>query len=146
MNAMDVIIKYAVSERSESSAWGDLVRAAHEAYANGSDVAEALKAGETAFKEQSDQPLPARYRSAKSVLLKAWATGVATMGDNGEPLGKSAVEAAIKAAAVPKNKEPSDMVENALVQMRKAYNLCEAEAERIALKAYIEANIHSVWS
>lgn len=145
MATVDALIKFAVSEKSEEGAWGTLVREVANAHVEGGDIAEVLKNAEAEFKERTGSALPSRYRSAKSVILKAYEHRVPTMSENGEPLGKTSIEKAIK-AAVPKNKpEPSDMVCDALDTIKKAYGLCVSEAERTALKTYVAINIDSCW-
>ena len=54
-------------------------------------AAETTKGG----KVKKTKFLPNDYRSAKSVLLNALANGVALFDENGDPLGKSAISAAV---------------------------------------------------
>ncbi len=47
---------------------------------------------ESQYKVTNSGPMPPKYRSAKSVLVKAMRLGVSTTDRNGAPLGKSEVE------------------------------------------------------
>lgn len=111
MSIVDSIVEFAVSEQVGESAWGKLVTSVVEVYnSEGISVestAEVLKNAEKEFKSQYGKSVPAAYRSAKSVALKALRLKVALLDDNGQPLGKTAVQNACK--AVEEKSEPDDV-------------------------------------
>lgn len=146
MSIMDSIIKYAAGSRMEAGAWNSLVAEVASAYASGQDIKECLTEAEKAFKEATGETsMPTAYRSAKSVVLKAYEYDVQTVDENNQPLGKSAVEKAIK-DRVPKNiKTSSDVLEDGLAMLRKGYLMCATEADRVAYKAYIDLHIEETY-
>ena len=112
LSITEAIVSYAVSAKADSSAWGTLVREISNLYAQCANLdvlKNTIKDYETAYKKEYAEPqLPPAYRSAKSVALKAIDCGVRLRDDEGNVIGKSAVEKAIKdtkedKADVPKN-------------------------------------------
>ena len=108
LSITEAIVSYAVSAKADGSAWSKLVVEVTQLYTQCYDMnvlKNQLKDAETAYKKEfGESQLPPAYRSAKSVALNAIQHGVVLRNDVGEPIGKSAVEAALKAAK-PK-KEP----------------------------------------
>lgn len=146
MIALDVIVKYGVGEKANAGAWGDLCTFAQGVSAD--DVMPLLKDGEKEFKERTGEQLPAAYRSAKSVLKNALLYGVSVMGDNGVPLGKTAVEKAIKearASSADKSKDVRDVFDACVEKMRKAVSAVSDETEKIVLKNYLDDILPSIW-
>lgn len=87
---------YRASEETGADAWSTLVKAvAHHTLWH--DVKECFKGWEEEYKITTGLPVPAAWRSAKSVIKGAFNNSVPLM--NGEePRGKTAVEKDIKAA------------------------------------------------
>ena len=144
MAVIDGLVKYAVGEKATNEAWGTLVLVVHKARVPGVDLREVLKNAEQEFKEKTGTGLPSAYRSAKSVLLKAIDHGVPIVTENEQPMGKTAVEKAIKEVVTKVAPEPSDMVCNAIELIGKAMALCVSESERVALRTYVQLNLPSV--
>ena len=145
MAVIDGLVKYAVGEKATNEAWGTLVLEVHKVHAvGGSDLREVLKNAEQEFKEKTGTGLPSAYRSAKSVILKALENGVPIITENDQPMGKTAVEKAIKAVMTKVAPEPSDMVCEAIELIGKAMALCVTESERVALRTYVQLNLPSV--
>ena len=112
LSITEAIVSYAVSAKADNSAWNKLVVEVSTMYSQSYDLdilKHQLKEAEATYKaEYNESQLPAAYRSAKSVALNAIQWGVVLRNDEGNAIGKSAVEAAIKAAKpikedVPKN-------------------------------------------
>ena len=59
---------------------------------NNSELIWLLSQIESQYKMTNSGPMPPKYRSAKSVLVKAMRLGISTADQNGVPLGKSEVE------------------------------------------------------
>lgn len=96
----NIIVAYAASEKLDGNAWDGMVAAV---CCMKYEEAEAWLKGQEAMFKQEYGPIPNAYRSAKSVALGALKLGIGLYGDNGHPKGKSAIQAAIKDAKVPKN-------------------------------------------
>lgn len=130
LSITEAIVSYAVSAKADGSAWGKLVTEVTSLYSQCYDInvlKNQLKDAENDYKKEfGESQLPPAYRSAKSVAINAIQHGVVLRNDVGEPIGKSAVEAAIKAAK-PK-KEP--VLKNTLQEWNKfadAWHFGEAD-------------------
>lgn len=84
---MDIIVAYAVGERSQEDGWKKLV----EMVCNTPDHLPVLNEMERQYKEAFDKPLPSAYRSAKSTVLAAVRHGVRLINEDGTVRGKTAV-------------------------------------------------------
>lgn len=106
------IFSYRASEELATDSWGTLVRATVNLKPLSWDtVAPTFKGWESDYKGATGLPLPDAWRSAKSVLKSAITHDVAIVNAAGEPLGKSAVEADIKATkGAPSDKNPADVL------------------------------------
>jgi hypothetical protein len=147
MSVFDGLVKYAAGSRMDNDAWATLVKeCAHVWNGNLIDLQTVLKNAENEFKEKTGETtLPSAYRSAKSVVLSSYLNDVPTMSDNGEPIGKSAVERAIKDKRPPKEPKTGDeYVSEGLDLIQKGLHMAVTAAERIALTAYIETNIPTI--
>lgn len=103
LSITEAIVSYAVSAKADSSAWVKLSIEISNLCVNlGGDITALknnMKEQEEAYKKEYDEKqLPAAYRSAKSVALKAIANGVHLRNGLGDVYGKTAVEQAIKEA------------------------------------------------
>lgn len=142
MSAFTVIASFAGSSKLETNAWADLCRLSHNTPSS-VDFANVLKNGETEFKERTgESSLPSRYRSAKSVIIRARDKGVEYVSEGGEALGKTAVEKALRGAPV--KKSPIEQVDAALSQIKKALTMCSNMSEVVALRVYIDTNLKTI--
>jgi hypothetical protein len=142
----DTIVKFAVGEKAEAGAWCDLVMQVHAMSLESryDEIVVVLKNSEKLFKEVvGATQCPATYRSAKSVVLKALRKGVDLVGDNNEPLGKSAVEVMCKEERPLLNNV--DAMYECIEKMRKRFVTITDEGEQTAVKHYIETTIPSIW-
>jgi hypothetical protein len=142
MSAYTVIASYAAGKKLEGNAWRELCLIAKN-HPHVDDIADVLKNGEDEFKERTgEKKLPTSYRTAKSVILKARENGVAFMSENGEPLGKTAVEKMLREKADPA--KPIDRAEAALTALEKALSMCSTGAERNAVAVRIRVAIDRI--
>lgn len=115
LSITEAIVSYAVSAKADNSAWNKLVVEVSTMYSQSYDISilkSQLKEAEAAYKvEYNESQLPAAYRSAKSVALNAILWGVVLRNDEGNAIGKSAVEAAIKAAKPAKEDVPKNLID-----------------------------------
>lgn len=115
LSITEAIVSYAVSAKADGSAWGKLVTEVTQMYSQSYDInvlKNQLKESENDYKKEfNESQLPAAYRSAKSVALNAIQHGVVLRNDLGEPIGKSAIEAAIKAAKPKKEIVPKNLLQ-----------------------------------
>lgn len=100
-NMVEAIVQYGASDKLTGDAWATLVRKSDECVRTGEDLRGVLKNAEREFKETVKKQLPSTWRSAKSVVLKAYDKGVPVLVNN-EVVGKSAVEKACKTGKLPK--------------------------------------------
>jgi hypothetical protein len=131
----------------DSDAWATLVRECAAVWTGSiPDLQSVLKNAENEFKEKTGETqLPSAYRSAKSVVVASYLNDIPTTSDNGEPIGKSAVEKAIKAKQPPKSpKTGSDYVSEGLDLICKGLATATTEAERVALVAHIQLNMPTI--
>lgn len=115
LSITEAIVSYAVSAKADSSAWVKLSIEISNLRVNvGSDMdvlKSVIKEQEEAYKKEYDEKqLPAAYRSAKSVALKAIANGVPLRNGLGDVYGKTAVETAIKEALGKKDPVPKNIM------------------------------------
>jgi hypothetical protein len=91
---------FAASESTDRGAWGKLAKQVSECVEDGLDregVKARIDMAEEDYKRINGvTALPKAWTSAKAVALKAVEQGVPLMGEDGEALGKSAVERANK--------------------------------------------------
>lgn len=120
MALLDSIVEFTVSEQVSMSAWSKLVLDINAITQLSGDVRLALKNAEQEFKATYSKPLPAAYRSAKSVALKAHTAGVTMVTESGEVLGKTAVQTLCKTPPPVK-----DTVEQMSSYLRKAHAMLE---------------------
>lgn len=140
MSAYTVIASYAAGKKLEGNAWRDLCLIASN---HTDDLADVLKNGEDEFKERTgEKKLPTSYRTAKSVILKARDKGVAFMSENGEPLGKTAVEKMLREKAEPV--KPVDVVNASVAALKKALAMCSTPLERDACIVRIRLEIDNL--
>lgn len=115
LSITEAIVSYAVSAKADGSAWGKLVTEVTALYSQCYDInvlKNQLKDAENDYKKEfGESQLPPAYRSAKSVAINAIQHGVVLRNDVGEPIGKSAVEAAIKAAKPKKEPVPKNLMD-----------------------------------
>ena len=91
------IRSYAESEKAKGNGWGSLAVAV--ASMSAAEAEGVCAETEGQFKRNNPKAgVPAAFRSAKSVALKALRLGVALIGPDGEAIGKTAIEKACKAA------------------------------------------------
>lgn len=147
MAIVDSIVRYAAGAKMDAGAWNTLVLEVAQEYANGHEIGAVLKNAEEKFKEMTGETtMPSAYRSAKCVIVKAYTLGITTLNSNNEARGKTEVEKAIKEAAPKAEPEMSDVMEDGLAKLRKAYLMCGTPAEQVACKSYIEMHISEVWA
>jgi len=130
-NMVEAIMQFGASDKLDGDAWGTLVTNIQSARKEGRDLQDVLKNAEKEFKEKTGKALPSKWRSAKSVALRAYNASVSLTDEQGLPVGKSAVEKLLKKDKVPKNTEKLfaealNTVEAIIVKepndvMRKAY-------------------------
>ena len=115
LSITEAIVSYAVSAKADNSAWNKLVVEVSTMYSQSYDLdilKHQLKEAEATYKaEYNESQLPPAYRSAKSVALNAIQWGVVLRNDEGNAIGKSAVEAAIKAAKPTKEDVPKNLID-----------------------------------
>lgn len=88
---------YRASEETGNDAWGTLAKAvAHNT--SWPDVKQQFKDWEVEYTSVTSLPLPHAWRSAKSVIKRAFEHGIPIVQPGGEARGKTAVEKDIKAA------------------------------------------------
>ena len=88
---------YAESEKAKGNGWASLAVAV--ASLSAAEAEGVCAETEGQFKRNNPKAgVPAAFRSAKSVALKALRLGVALVGPDGQAIGKTAVEKACKAA------------------------------------------------
>jgi hypothetical protein len=142
MSAFNVIVSYAAGRKMEGNAWHDLCIVANN-HNDGEALVDVLKNGEKEFKERTKETrLPTTYRTAKCIILSANDKGVAFMSADGKPIGKSAVEKAIREKSDPA--KPIDKAEAALKMLDKALHMCSTGAERNAVEVRIRVAIDSM--
>ena len=102
------VFHYRAGEETTTSAWEYLVRGTEHMGELTSGAA--IIAWECEYKAETNLPMPGAWRSAKSVLLSAKKIGIKTVNVNGQPIGKSALEAAIKEhkSALTSDKTPEE--------------------------------------
>lgn len=112
------ILGYAATESLNNDTWGSLLRDVVLSRPSEQEFAEACATAEAQAKEEMEdgQAMPGAWRSAKSVLKNAIKAGIPLLDAEGKPKGKSAIEAAIKAAkdAVTTEKSPEEKLEGLL--------------------------------
>ena len=101
-NMVEAIVQYGASDKLTCDAWRTLVLKSDECIRTGEDLRTVLKNAEKEFKDTVKKQLPSAWRSAKSVVLKAYEKGVPVIVNN-EVIGKSAVEKACKTGKLPKS-------------------------------------------
>lgn len=130
-NMVEAIMQFGASDKLDGDAWSTLVTNIQSARKEGRDLQDVLKNAEKEFKEKTGKALPSKWRSAKSVALRAYNASVSLTDEQGLPVGKSAVEKLLKKDKAPKNieklfAEALNTVEAIIVKepndvMRKAY-------------------------
>lgn len=90
------VYSYRAAEELDNDSWGTLV-AATPAGSMWDEVKPTFVGWENEYKTATGLPLPGSWRSAKSVVKSAIEAGVSLKDKDGKVLGKTAVEAAIKA-------------------------------------------------
>jgi len=92
----NIIVDYAAADQLSGNAWSGLVKAVWAMSLVDTDTF--LKTEETEYgRLTSNRPLPSTYRSAKAVVRAAKRASVSLVDVNNAPLGKTAVEKAVKA-------------------------------------------------
>ena len=104
-NMVEAIMQFGASDKLDGDAWSTLVTNIQSARKEGRDLQDVLKNAEKEFKEKTGKALPGKWRSAKSVALRAYNASVSLTDEQGLPVGKSAVEKLLKKDKVPKNTE-----------------------------------------
>lgn len=139
MTIVDSIMQCAGSDKLTEGAWKTLVIRTKDVL-NG-DLEYVLKKAEREFKERTGYTkLPSRWRSAKSVLMKARGVGVALVsGDS--VIGKSAVEKACKEALPTRYKAPMDIAAKGVAIIRQALSQETSETVRVAMIASIKQEL-----
>lgn len=94
---MNPIFGYQASQELNSDSWKQLVLASKD-FPNVDVLKDTFKEWETEYKEVTKQEIPGAWRSAKSVIKNAIANGVRLLDDDDKPLGKTAVETAVKSS------------------------------------------------
>lgn len=94
---MNPIFGYQASQELNSDSWKQLVLASKD-FPNVDVLKDTFKKWETEFKEETGQEIPGAWRSAKSVIKNALANGVKLLDEEDKPLGKTAVETAVKSS------------------------------------------------
>lgn len=92
---MNPIFGYQASQELNSDSWKQLVLASKD-FPNVDVLKDTFKAWEQEYKDETGQEIPGAWRSAKSVIKNAIANGVALLDEEDKPLGKTAVETAVK--------------------------------------------------
>lgn len=87
---------YRASEETGNDAWGTLAKAVSH-HSQWNDVKQQFKDWEVEYTSVTSLPLPHAWRSAKSVIKRAFEHGISVM-NGAEARGKTAVEKDIKAA------------------------------------------------
>jgi hypothetical protein len=139
--AHEALVEYTVSDRTAGTAWNKLALWVYKRHIAGStvnDISIDLALIEQEVKEEYEiDALPAAWRSAKSVALKACAKGIALVDGAGEPLGKTAIEKQCKDATP--DKSGRDIMSEAWEKFTRAWTqyadtLSDAERECARLK------------
>lgn len=142
MTLVDSIIQYAASDKLDGDAWATLVRSSID-YST-VELPDVLKNTETEFKERTGHTaMPSRWRSAKSVLLKARNAMITLMDDNGQVLGKSAIEKMVTATK-PASPTASvfDRADTFIAELHKL--VAEYSAVAPGLKSYIKDEVYKI--
>ena len=141
MTLVDSIIQYAASDKLDGDAWNTLVTSSIPILV--SDLPTVLRNAEDEFKERTSlTAMPSRWRSAKSVLLKARNSGVVLTDENGRVIGKSAVESICQGM---KEAEAVDPVAEINKHMRALSRLLLLFPDRrIDLHSYIITGVKSL--
>ena len=147
MNVLDVLVKYGVGEKATATAWGDLCKFAMDMGYAYDVVMDELKKGEQEYKERTGEGLPSAYRSAKCVLKNAMELGVPVINDNNEPMGKTAVEKAIREARAVEVRDESmqDKMDVHIASMRKLFSTIDTEVEKNVMQHYLQEVMPSIW-
>lgn len=98
------------ADKAKSNGWGTLSLGL--ASLTASEAEARCEEAAADFKRNNKGALPSTYRSAKAVALKALRLGVALLGPDGQPIGKSAIEKLCK--------EKQDALDNAELARIKA--------------------------
>ena len=134
MTLVDSIIQYAASDKLDGYAWNTLVMSSI-AFTR-DDLPNVLRNAEEEFKERTGlTSMPSRWRSAKSVLLKARNNLVPLMDDNGQVIGKSAIERLCKGTKDAEAIDPYAEVDKHLVALRVLLGMFADK--RVELQAHI---------
>lgn len=91
------VYSYRAAEELDNDSWGTLVKATPKG-STWDGVKPVFDAWESEYRGSTGLPLPAAWRSAKSVIKGALSHGVLLTDGDGKPLGKTAVETAIASA------------------------------------------------
>jgi hypothetical protein len=141
MTLVDSIIQYAASDKLDGDAWNTLVTSSV-AFTR-DDLPNVLRNAEDEFKERTGlTAMPSRWRSAKSVLLKARNNLVPMMDDNGQVIGKSAIERLCKGTKEVEEIDPVAEVNKHMVALSRL--LLMFPDRRIDLHSYITIGVKSL--
>ena len=94
---MNPIFGYQASNELNNDSWKQLVIASSEV--NDDVLKDTFTEWEKEFKDETKQPIPGAWRSAKSVIKNARAKGIPLTVPGGDVRGKTAVEKELKAHA-----------------------------------------------
>lgn len=137
---IDVIVAYAVGERSQEDGWKKLCMLLHNTPIS-DDIHSVLKNIEEEYKAKFAAPLPAAYRSAKSTALKAYELGVDLLDAEGNVKGKTAVAKECK-SLVPvaaKSRDIPSLVSQINVELR-----AMDDHTRAAYLVYVRTNVEGL--
>jgi len=125
-NMVEAIMQYGASDKLTGDAWKTLVENVQKTVADGGVVVEVLKNAEAEFKERTKKPLPSAWRSAKSVVLRAYEKGINLTDEQGV-VGKTAVEKMLK-----ESKEPANSADKVRACMERVAALIESEERPVS--------------
>lgn len=143
-HVVDALLQYAGSDKLDRDGWATLVMSTRNV--DNADLELVLKNAEDAFKERTKlTALPTKWRTAKSVLLKARRAGMSMIDENGEVVGKSAAEKYVKERITP---DPTTVPKNswelagaAMSHVNAALSAASTTMDRDAIKAWFIAEI-----
>jgi len=141
MTLVDSIIQFAASDKLDGDAWNTLVTSS--AGITVDDLPNVLRNAEDEFKERTGlTAMPSRWRSAKSVLLKARNNLVPLCDDNGQVIGKSAIERLCKGTKEAEVIDPYAEVDRHLEALRVLLGMFADK--RVELQAHIITGVKSL--
>lgn len=103
------VYSYRAAEELDNDSWGTLVKATPVG-STWDSIKPTFDRWEKEYKDNTALPLPNAWRSAKSTVKSAISSGIPLVDSAGKPLGKTAVENAVKGKKGDEGKDPVEVL------------------------------------